>query len=74
MSEDIAMAERQHLDEDTLEAYCLGRSADPAAVRGHVAQCEECAARLEEMRRYVKAMQDALRVFFPGRGQKFMTA
>lgn len=59
-----------HVDEDRLELYSLGRLPDPdaAAVEEHLLVCPTCCARLSDLDAYTRAMRDALTEF--ARSQK----
>lgn len=52
-----------HLSDDQLERLLLGRldSEETAQAEQHILTCQECAARLDDMREYVEAMRAALR-------------
>lgn len=52
----------EHPDSDRLELYILNRlsASERTMIENHVLLCFECAQRLEDLRVYVRAMQDAL--------------
>jgi len=53
----------QHIDDELLERYAMGRltERDAVPVEEHLLICECCRARLEETDAYVRAMREACR-------------
>ena len=61
----------EHIEDDLLEQYALGRLEEPrtTAIEEHLLLCEYCRDRLEEMDSYVVTMGDALHQSEPAGGQ-----
>ncbi len=53
----------EHLSDEEIELYSLGRLTEPAISRleTHLLVCEHCRNRLEEEDAYIRAMRSALR-------------